>query len=360
MIAGDILVVDDDESVRIFLKRALEREGYKATTVNGYLQAQKELKENTFDLLIVDIVMPEKTGIELLEWIHKEGIETPVVMLTGRPDVEGATRVVRAGAFDYLVKPINLDMLYKTVRNGVTKKKMQDHTRRLQRTKEILTSFVIDEIRQNLFTLKGNLDSISSELVGQLDREQEITLKESDKSCHLLVYMVQDLMDIQLLERKERPLRAEEVNLPLVLKGLMIELEHLVHMEDKKIVLKIPEGLSHLISDSELIQRVLFHLLYHSVLHAHSGQEITVVLSRVQEGLQIYISDGRDVPTLQDPSRLFDIDQQPRLKEAGFPICNLFSLPCCKYAIEALGGRIWFASQGVCSFTVLLPYRSPE
>lgn len=99
-----ILVIDDDTRIRSLLKKFLVDQGFYVTTAADAAEARRKLKEYQFHLLIVDVMMPGETGVELTKSLHKK-IETPVLMLTAMGDVEDRITGLESGADDYLPKP---------------------------------------------------------------------------------------------------------------------------------------------------------------------------------------------------------------------------------------------------------------
>ena len=111
-----ILVVEDDSKAARFLKQGLEEEGHAVdVAVDGEEGAQLG-HVNPYDLIVLDIQLPRKNGIELSRELRREGIETPILMLTGRDSTEDVVRGLDAGADDYLTKPFAFDELLARVR----------------------------------------------------------------------------------------------------------------------------------------------------------------------------------------------------------------------------------------------------
>ena len=115
-----ILIVDDEISIRLSFEMILAREGYgPITTASNLDEALAAIKEHEFDLIISDIVLGEERGTDLLFKIKESGIECPVVMITGFPNLDTAAEAVRYGAFDYISKPVNKETLLRFVRQAL-------------------------------------------------------------------------------------------------------------------------------------------------------------------------------------------------------------------------------------------------
>jgi CheY-like chemotaxis protein len=100
-----ILVIDDEEVIHVSLRRLLGRQGHSVETVLSAPEALKLLEEESFDLVITDLMMPEMNGIQLLERAKETGITAPFLMITGYPSIRTALHALRLGAVDYVAKP---------------------------------------------------------------------------------------------------------------------------------------------------------------------------------------------------------------------------------------------------------------
>ncbi len=114
-----ILVVDDDPGNRNSIARFLETEGFETQTAENGLAAQRMLQSNRYDAVILDLRMPEMSGLELLAWLQEQGPRVPVIMVSAYGEVADAVDAMKTGAADYLVKPIDPDELAMKIRRVV-------------------------------------------------------------------------------------------------------------------------------------------------------------------------------------------------------------------------------------------------
>src|SRR5881628_3416378 len=106
-----VLVVDDDKDVGEFLRDALSRWNYEVSLAAHGREAVRLISHQIFDAALVDIWMPEMDGLQVLDEIKRHDPALEVVMMTGNPMVETAVQALKSGAYDYLIKPLNLDEL---------------------------------------------------------------------------------------------------------------------------------------------------------------------------------------------------------------------------------------------------------
>ena len=128
-----ILVVDDDRSIRRTLKDILEFEKYAVEEAEDGLDCLVKLKQNKYDVIILDIKMPKMDGMEAIDRIQDLCPETPVVMISGHGTINTAVEAVKKGAFDFIQKPPDLNRLLITVRNALDKSTLITEKKVLQR-----------------------------------------------------------------------------------------------------------------------------------------------------------------------------------------------------------------------------------
>src|SRR5581483_6476786 len=119
---GSILLVDDEEKILKTLGRALRDGGHEVTETTSPRQAQKLLNERAFDVLLVDNVMPEVTGLDLIRELvsgTNENERPQILMMTAHATVESALEAMKLGALDYLQKPFEIDELLVVVRRAL-------------------------------------------------------------------------------------------------------------------------------------------------------------------------------------------------------------------------------------------------
>lgn len=115
-----ILIIDDDVAVTNYFKVFLMQTGlFDATVINDSREARPVLERTVFDVMLLDMDMPNVSGMDILKSIRGKGIETPVVILTGVSDVDLAVRAMKNGAFDYLIKPVDDDKLLEVLDNAM-------------------------------------------------------------------------------------------------------------------------------------------------------------------------------------------------------------------------------------------------
>ena len=128
-----ILIVDDEKAIRRTLKEILEYEKYDIDEAEDGEIGLDKIEKNNYDVVILDIKMPKKDGLEVLTEMQQKGIDTPVIVLSGHGNIETAVEAVKKGAFDYIPKPPDLNRLLITVRNAMDKVSLVTETKILKK-----------------------------------------------------------------------------------------------------------------------------------------------------------------------------------------------------------------------------------
>jgi DNA-binding NtrC family response regulator len=127
-----LLLVDDDPNTLASLARAFRLAGHEATVCDNAPRALELLRTETFDLILSDVVMPGKSGMELLEDLKNAGSKTPIVLISGQANVEMAVKATKLGALDFLEKPLSTEKLLVTVENALRLSRLEDENRALR------------------------------------------------------------------------------------------------------------------------------------------------------------------------------------------------------------------------------------
>jgi DNA-binding response OmpR family regulator len=141
-----ILVVDDEEVTRLSLAEILSLEGYQVASAQSGEEALQELEKETFDLVLLDLVMKEVDGLQVMEAVKGLSPETVVIMLTAYGTLESAIQAMRRGAYDYLIKPCGAQEIVASVESGLAKQRQERRRKELVvRVEEMLTALKAKE-----------------------------------------------------------------------------------------------------------------------------------------------------------------------------------------------------------------------
>jgi two-component system response regulator PilR (NtrC family) len=128
----NLLIVDDEASLRDFLSIVFEDEGWRVETAGSVAEARAAVAKNEPDLILCDLMLPDGSGIDLLREVKTATPSVAVVMITAHTSTKSAVEALKAGAFDYIAKPFDIDELKIIVRNAVERKELEDENLHLR------------------------------------------------------------------------------------------------------------------------------------------------------------------------------------------------------------------------------------
>ncbi|MBM4307854.1 MAG: response regulator [Deltaproteobacteria bacterium] len=188
-----ILVVDDEEVICNILVRRLGREGYSCTTANNGKEALNHFYKEKFSLIISDMKMPEMTGIELLQKIKAIDPKMRVIMVTAYPEIDLAVNAMRLGAYDFIIKPADLDLIVMSVKKALESKRLEEeieaYHNRLEEMVEERTAKLQQAYR---FLKKSHLDSVKV-LAEAIDAKDPYTRGHSDRVKRMSLAIAQKM-----------------------------------------------------------------------------------------------------------------------------------------------------------------------
>ncbi len=176
--AARMLVVDDETHVRSMVGWTLERSGYEVKLASSAKEALELLEQSSYDLLLTDIVMQDMSGIALLEKVHAQFPNLPVVMVTAIHDISVAIDAMRHGAYDYLLKPFEREHLLKTVERALEHRQVLEESHTYQQNLEQMVRARTDLLRHAMEDLEHSYDVTLEALGDALD------LKDSETEGH--------------------------------------------------------------------------------------------------------------------------------------------------------------------------------
>lgn len=357
-----ILVIDDEEGIRAGCKRALEPEGYIVETAASGQEGLRRVREGNFDMVLVDVVLPDMRGVDLLGPILEKDPDVVCVVITGYATVELAVQAIRSGAYDFLSKPFTADVLRMTVAQGLERRrlsleakrlqKIEEEARELARAKEELerldrfkTTFMLTvahELRAPLNALQSFLLAI---LKGYIPpEEQQEVLGRAVQRVQELLDLVDDLLKLAAAKSGKGLEKREPVSLADVLEKVAPLFQK--EAEAKGLAWSLEVRARPVVrADPDQMAQVWSNLISNAVKYTPPGGRVRITL---EEG------DGWAVGTVedtgigiapQDRERIFEeFYRTPQAKEVA-PRGTGLGLPLVKQIVEGHGGSITVESE---------------
>ena len=394
---AQVLVVDDDESVLLTLQAILQMEGYAVEARSLGVEAIELLNQRRFDLVLTDLRLDDTDGITILAEIKRTSPETVAIMLTGYASLETAIKALREGAYDYLVKPCDVEELKATVARGLERRYLstQLHRRmaeiaaanetiselnqglqqRIDEATAELTSMVeqlreLDRLKSQFLSmasheLKTPLTVISGFLQVSLRRKQrrlargyptEAEWREEQKAdveqlevlnaqSQKLAKLVDELLDVSRIESGRLEFHLGEVDVRQLAADVAGRMQHTTQRHE----LSFPTGPSDesfvITADRDHLEQVLNNLIGNAIKYSPDGGSIDVDVQPDPDGVTLRVRDsGVGIPA-SELEAVFSLFYRSRAEGTRQTVSGMgLGLYISKEIVERHGGRIWVDS----------------
>jgi len=371
---GLILVVDDIEANRDVLSRRLELQGFGVATAADGPTALSMLRENSFDLVLLDILMPVMDGYEVLEQLKADpGLKhLPVIMISAVSELDSVVRCIELGADDYIAKPFNPILLKARVSASMGKKRAHDRElaflaelqqnygrlQNLEHLRDDLTNMIVHDLRNPLTSMISGMMTLAA--IGPLNDIQSEMMGIALAGGDALLGLINELLDVERMESGSMPLAYAKLNPTSLVEYAINQLTPLYQAKQQKVSARVSVDLPEFQGDESKLRRVLGNLLGNAIKFTPSGGSITVSASYSQgnRGLLFCVNDtGVGIPE-EAFSRIFEKFGQVESRRVDSSMSSGLGLTFCKLAVEAHGGIIEVESEpgkgSIFSFTIPL------
>lgn len=363
--AARVLCVDDEQGFVDALVERLGLRGYRAQACYDGESALERVRDEPFDVLILDVLMPGRTGLDLIEEFQAARPEMQILLLTGQGSVESAVTGMKLGAADYLQKPVDISALDRAIRHALSRKAGLEQSRRMMETARLaslgsLARGVAHEINNPVNIMVNNAGWImelledqqpgacrdAHEIMTSARRIHDHGLRCKNITLGLLKYC-------GALDTRKRDVAPAEA-----LAGVLERLAAKVEKTGAAVHADIPEGLSMVHISPAEIDEILFALVDNALDAVEGGGgEVRIRLGQGAGRLRVEVSDSGVGISEENVARVFDPFFSTKDPGKGTGL----GLAICRRIVDDLGGSIDVASEpGKGSvFSVSLPLAQP-
>lgn len=369
-----IIVIDDELGLREGCRRALRRHGYEVEVAATGHEGLAQVQQDGFALALLDVMMPDVSGIDLLKAIRAHDPDIVCIIITGYATVELAVGALKLGAYDFIAKPFSDDNLVLAVEKGLEKRRLEQEARRLQRIEEearrlaqekgmleeldrVKSAFmrkVAHELRAPIAAIESFMNSL---LEGYGSPEtQRLMQKRAAQRASELLDLVDDLLNLSRIKDVKLESAKQEVCLKSVLDQVLSL--HGPEAEKKQITIDLAcETCPPIVADPAHIKQLWTNLISNAIKYTPDGGRIDI---------RLFPQDGIVVGEVADTGIGIAEADQPRLFEEFFRTeqAKAFAqhgtglgLSIVKQIVQAYGGEIEVESElGIgTQFTFRLP-----
>ncbi|MER3495640.1 MAG: hypothetical protein C4320_01745 [Armatimonadota bacterium] len=351
-----ILVVDDNYENRDLLARRLRNQQYNVVTAEDGRQAMESLHTQAFDLLLLDIMIPEIDGYEVLRQIKADETlrHVSVIMISALDELDSVVRCIEMGADDYLPKPFEPALLKARIGACLEKKRAHDreailfgqleqNVRRLQELETLrnsLTHMIIHDLRTPLTSVISGMQMV--QVVGELNSDQQEMLEIALAGGSKLLNMINGLLDVDKMESGSMQLDYSLLNADALVTSAVDQVVQLAKNKGLTLVKKIAADLPAFEGDEDILRRTLVNLIGNAIKFTPAGGTVTVAADRNGDSPSLLFSvcDTGDGIPADAFDRIFEKFGQVTSRQSGAPASTGLGLTFSKLAVEAHRGKI--------------------
>jgi two-component system sensor histidine kinase/response regulator len=352
----NILVVDDEAGIREGCRRALTPLGYNVDVAETGASGLRKLRERSFDLVLLDLMMPGMSGMEALGRIHEIDGEIVIIIITGYATVEAAVETIKRGAYDFISKPFTSDDLTLVVNQGLERRRLSLETKRLQaiedeakelaRAKTELEKLdamksrfmltVAHELRAPVAAIQGYLGLILDGYAGEDEQEM---LESAHQRCAELLDAIHDLLILAQMKERATEVKKTTVSVADVLEEVASLLKGQAELKGVTFRLEISSR-PEMLASQENVKQLWTNLISNAIKYTPAGGTVLASLDKKDGHVVGTVSDTGIGIAVDDLPRIFDEFYRTKQAKEIDPHGTGLGLPIVKAIIDAHGGTI--------------------
>jgi DNA-binding response OmpR family regulator len=309
-----MLVIDDEKGLRDMLVYGLTQRGYAVSTAENGREAVEKAKNDSFDLALCDLMMPEMGGIETLQHLKELNPMIEVIMVTGYATLETAVESMKHGAYDYIAKPYELDHLCRIFERALEHGRLRAKVGELENINRLKSEFMANmshELRTPLNAIIGYSSLILDKVYGDLPAAQEQPMNCVLTSSRNLLALINDVLDISKLNAGMMSLYLEEFDLAGIVREVAETMNGLALEKGLSLTWKAPPLPVTVKCDKTKVKQILINLVGNALKFTASGS-VSIELSSAGSAVSLIVRDtgagiaAKDIPVIFEEFKQLD------------------------------------------------------
>jgi two-component system, sensor histidine kinase and response regulator len=293
--AARVLVVDDEPSNLFLLEGLLSEEGFSVLTALNGNDAITKAKAEIPDVILLDIMMPKVTGIDVLEVLVKDPVtaKIPVIMVTAKVEAEDVEEALTKGAVEYIKKPINEVEMLARLRTILRLKKQEDNLRNLLKSKEDFIAMVSHDVRGPFASIAGFAELLLTDkkLAGSLNTDHKEFLNLIIDTSNYVYDYFNKLLNWANMGAREIDLKKERVYLSKLVSTAVVIYQSKINDKNIELITDIEQE-ANITVDPIYFSQVVHNLLSNAIKYSHSGGRVMISATKNNDAMLFTISDN--------------------------------------------------------------------
>jgi signal transduction histidine kinase len=374
---ANILVIDDEVGMREGCRRVLAPQGFQVKTAEHGVEGLRKLREGQFDLVLLDVMMPGMSGLELLDRIREHDPNVVCVMITGFATVDLAAQAMKQGARDFLPKPFTSDELLEVVHRGLDErqrllalrqqKEQEEESIQLERVRQdaakldaIESRFmlvIVHQLRNPAGVLKNYLQLMRAGYVD--DDEWDEYLEKLEQRAGQLLGMLDDLLELAHLKGIPNPSKLKPVDAADILEAVALNFQSVADAKGLEFRVQT-QARPTILAQPGHLQSLWKHLIDNAIRYTSSGQ-ITVALDEQDGSLVTRVTDTGIGVATDELARIFEEFYRSDAAKAESELGTGLGLPIANQIVKIYQGTIQVDSTPGhgSTFSIHLPLAPP-
>ena len=340
-----ILIVDDIPTNIQVLGSVLRKAGYEVAFTDNGLDAIKKARSIKYDLILLDIMMPQMDGFEVCKILksHPESDDIPIIFLTAKTDSESLVKGFELGAVDYLTKPFKSPELLARVKTHISLKYTQEELSKSNAMKDKLFSIIAHDLRGPV----GNFGSAVGVLIENIEYFDKNTLQETlvelKKSAIGAYELLQNLLKWARSQNNTIEFSATPLNLQMILTETLELLNNSAKQKNIDFSTQIEDDML-VFADENMVKTILRNLISNAIKFSNNYSRVEVVGYKKSQFAEIVIKDHGVGIKKDDLKRIFSFHEYFTTYGTANEKGTGLGLNLCKDFVERNGGKIWVES----------------